>query len=207
MYHSTGGAVYYQAAVLSKLGADVTAIITLSEGDEDFLNAFPSDVNLIPLFFDKTMEFENIYPTMILTTGFRRQMCQKILLNPKTFPEILEATMGFFYAHCHLRISLLKTIEHISRYNVPIYLGAQGYLRQLKDHKVILKPWDNFQKFLRYIQMVFIDEVEAKLIMAKGSHELNMIGNELAHFGLDEVIITAEIYRCFDLLIHIRAYI
>ena len=139
------------------------------------------------------MEFENIYPTMILTTGFRRQMCQKILLNPKTFPEILEATMRFFLCPLSPSDIPIETIEHISRYNVPIYLGAQGYLRQLKDHKVILKPWDNFQKFLRYIQMVFIDEVEAKLIMAKGSHELNMIGNELAHFGLDEVIITAEI--------------
>jgi sugar/nucleoside kinase (ribokinase family) len=69
-------------------------------------------------------------------------------------------------------------------------MGAQGYLRHLKDHKVILKPWGDFQKFLRYIQMIFIDELEAKVIMGKGSHELNIIGEELSHFGPEEVIIT-----------------
>lgn len=128
-------------------------------------------------------------------------------VEPKNIPGDIGSYDGVLLCPLSPSDIPIETIEHISRYNVPIYLGAQGYLRQLKDHKVILKPWDNFQKFLRYIQMVFIDEVEAKLIMAKGSHELNMIGNELAHFGLDEVIITAEIYRCFDLLIHIRAYI
>jgi hypothetical protein len=58
-YHSTGGAVYYQAAVLSKLGVDVTAVITLSKGDEELLKAFPSNVEVFPLFFDRTMKFEN----------------------------------------------------------------------------------------------------------------------------------------------------
>ena len=38
--------------------------------------------------------------------------------------------------------------------------------------------------------MVFIDEVEAMVIMEKGIHELNLIGTELSHFGPDEVIIT-----------------
>jgi hypothetical protein len=61
-YHTTGGAVYYQAAVLSKLEVDVTAIITLSYEDKELLNAFPNNVDVIPLFFDETMEFENIYP-------------------------------------------------------------------------------------------------------------------------------------------------
>jgi sugar/nucleoside kinase (ribokinase family) len=69
-------------------------------------------------------------------------------------------------------------------------MGAQGYLRQLKDHKVILKPWEDFQKFLGHIQMIFIDEVEARVIMGSENHELNIIGEELAHFGPDEVIIT-----------------
>ena len=38
--------------------------------------------------------------------------------------------------------------------------------------------------------MVFIDEVEAKVIMDKKNHELNIIGRELALFGPEEVIIT-----------------
>ena len=110
-YHTTGGAVYYQAAVLSKLEVDVTAIITLSSEDEELLNAFPSKVNVIPLFFDETMEFKNIYPDMILITGFKKPMYQKILLNPKIFLKILVTTMQFFYVHYHLRIFQLKPLN------------------------------------------------------------------------------------------------
>ena len=51
MYHSTGGAVYYQAAVLSKLEVDVTAIITLSYEDKELLNAFSSNVNSNSIIF------------------------------------------------------------------------------------------------------------------------------------------------------------
>jgi sugar/nucleoside kinase (ribokinase family) len=190
IYHSTGGAVYYQAAVLSKLGSDVTAIITLSKGDEELLNAFSSDVNIIPIFFDKTMEFENIYPNHDPNHRVQKANVPKNPVEPGNLPGDIGSYDGVILCPLSPSDIPIETIEHISKYNVPIYLGAQGYLRQLKDHRVILKPWDNFQKFLKFIQMVFIDEVEAKVIMAKGSHELNMIGNELAHFGPDEVIIT-----------------
>jgi hypothetical protein len=118
-------------------------------------------------------------------------MCQKILLNPKTFLKILGAMMLFFYVHYHLQIFPLKPLKYISTFNIPIYLGAQGYLRQLKHHKVILKPWNDFQKFLKYIQMVFIDEVEAKVIMDKKEVMNSMLlVKNLSHFGPEEVIIT-----------------
>jgi hypothetical protein len=39
--------------------------------------------------------------------------------------------------------------------------------------------------------MVFIDEVEAKVILDKKNHELNIIGKKLALFGPEEVIITS----------------
>jgi sugar/nucleoside kinase (ribokinase family) len=190
MYHSTGGAVYYQASVLSKLETDVTAIITLSEGDKEHLNAFPSDVSIIPLYFDKTMEFENIYPNHDPNHRVQKANVPENPVKPQNLPEDIGSYDAVLLCPLSPSDIPIETIEHISQFNVPIYLGAQGYLRQLKDHKVILKPWDKFQKFLRYIQMIFIDEVEARVIMAKGSHELDMIGNELAHFGPEEVIIT-----------------
>ena len=48
----------------------------------------------------------------------------------------------------------------------------------------------DFQNFLKYIQMVFIDEVEAKGYNGQENHELNIIGRQLTLFGPEEVIIT-----------------
>ena len=190
IYHSTGGAVYYQASVLSKLEADVTAIITLSDGDIKLLDAFPSDVKINPLFFNETMEFENIYPNHDLNHRVQKANVPQNPIKPQNLPDDMASYDAVLLCPLSPSDIPIETIEHISHFNVPIYLGAQGYLRQLKDHKVILKPWDNFQKFLRYIQMVFIDEIEAKVIMDKQSHKSNKIGDELSHFGPNEIIIT-----------------
>ena len=189
-YHSTGGAVYYQAAVLSRLGADVTAVLTLSEGDKELLNAFSKDINIIPLYFEKTMEFENIYPNHDPNHRIQKANVPKNPVEPNNLPKDIGSYDAVILCPLAPLDIPIETIEHISKYNVPIYLGAQGYLRQLKDHKVILKPWGNFKKFLRYINLVFIDEVEARIIIEKGVHELELVGSELSQFGPDEVIIT-----------------
>jgi pfkB family carbohydrate kinase len=189
-YHSTGGAVYYQASVLSRLEADVTAIITLSDGDIELLNAFPDNVKINPLFFNETMEFENIYPNHDPNHRIQRANVPQNPIEPRNLPDDLSNYDAVLLCPLSQSDIPIETIEYIYNFNVPIYLGAQGYMRHLKDHKVILKPWDNFEKFLRYIKMVFIDEIEAKVIMDKQSHELNKIGNELSHFGPNEIIIT-----------------
>ncbi len=189
-YHTTGGAVYYQAAVLSKLEVEATAVITLSYEDKELLNAFSSNVEVIPVFFDETMEFKNIYPD--IDPNHRVQKAN--VPNNPVKPENLPKNIGNYDAVILCPLSPydipIETIKYISTFNIPIYLGAQGYLRQLDHDKVVLKPWDGFQNFLKYIQMVFIDEVEAKVIMDRKNHELNIIGKQLALFGPEEVIIT-----------------
>ncbi len=188
VYHSTGGAVYYQASVLSNLDVDVTAVITLSREDEELLNAFPQDVDIIPLFFDKTMKFENIYPNHNPNNRIQRATVPENPVKPENLPEDIESYDAVLLCPLSPSDIPIETIEHIFHYNVPIYMGAQGYLRQLKDHRVVLKPWNNFEKFLRFVQMIFIDEVEAKVMT--GNHKLAKIGNELSTFGPQEVIIT-----------------
>ncbi len=189
-YHTTGGAVYYQAAVLSKLDVDVTVIITLSYEDKELLNAFPSNVNVIPLFFDETMEFKNIYPDINPNHRVQKANVPKNPVKPNNLPKNISDYDAVLLCPLSPSDIPIETIKHISTFNIPMYLGAQGYLRQLDHHKVILKPWDDFQKFLKYIHMVFIDEIEAKVMIDKKDHKLEIIGEELSLFGPEEVIIT-----------------
>jgi sugar/nucleoside kinase (ribokinase family) len=190
LYHTTGGAVFYQAAVLSKLEADVTAIITLSKEDEELLNSFPDDVNIIPIYFNKTMEFENIYPNHDPNHRVQKANVPKNPVKPQNLPEDIESYDAVLLCPLSPSDIPIETVKQIYSYKIPIYLGAQGYLRQLEDHKIILKPWKDFQKFLRYIEMLFIDEVEARVIIDSEDHELDTIGRKLSMFGPNEVIIT-----------------
>jgi len=190
VYHATGGAVYFQSAVLSQLGIDLTAVISLSKNDIELLNVFPKEAEIIPVYVDETMEFENIYPNH---DPNHRVQKAKVPDNP-LLPNKLPKDIGSYDAVLLCPLAPgdipIETIEHISKYDVPIYLGAQGYLRHLQDKKVILKPWKDFQKFLRYIEMLFIDEVEARVIIDCEDHELDGIAKELSIFGPNEVIIT-----------------
>lgn len=188
VYHSTGGAVYYQSSVLSNLDVNVTAVITLSNEDKELLNVFPQDVDIIPIFFDKTMKFENIYPDNNTNNRIQKATIPENPIKPENLPEDIESYDAVLLCPLYPSDIPIETIEHISNYNIPIYMGAQGYLRELNDNHIILKPWNNFEKFLRLIKMFFIDETEAKVMT--GKHNLSQIGEELSNFGPQEVIIT-----------------
>lgn len=189
IYHSTGGAVYYQATALSRLGNDVTAIITLSKEDEELLTAFPDDVEIIPLYFESTMEFENIYPNQNPNHRVQRANVPKNPVLPGNLPDI-EGYDAVLLCPLSPSDIPIETVQYLSKFDLPIYLGAQGYLRQLDDHEVVLKPWKDFQKFLKYVRMIFIDEVEATVILGRNDIPLETVGEELSFFGPEEVIIT-----------------
>jgi len=86
VFRSAGGSVYYHAGVLSSLGIDTTAVITIAKKDQGLLKAFPKKVKLVPVFVKYTMEFENIYSTSNL--NYRIQKA-RIPENPIKVKDIL----------------------------------------------------------------------------------------------------------------------
>jgi len=190
IYHHTGGAVYFQSAVLSSLNIDITAVTTLPKRDESLLKAFPQDAHIIPVFVTETMEFENIYPNHDLNHRVQRANVPNNPVFPDKLPEDIESYDAVILCPLSPTDIPIETVKHISKHQVPIYLGAQGYLRHLDDHKVILKPWEDFPKFLKYVEMLFIDDLEARVISGSKDHELGTIGRKLSKFGPNEIIIT-----------------
>lgn len=189
--HSTGGAVHYQAAVLSNLGIDTTAVVTVSKEDESLLNAFSDDVQVFPVFVDKTMKFKNIYPNHDLNHRIQMANIPVNPINPDNIPELDFKSFDAFLLSPLSPFDLpVETVEYLSQFHIPIYAGVQGYLRHLNDFKVFLKPWNNFQKFLKFFDGIFLDEMEARVIMGTPVHELKDVAKTLAGFGPNEVIIT-----------------
>ncbi len=189
-HKSVGGSVYYQSNVMENLQINTRALITLSKDDKYLLDEFGECIEIIPLFKHKTIEFQNIYPTD--DPDFRIQKAN-IPFNPINPEDIANFNLKdidviLLGPLCPYDIPL-QTIEFLSKFEIPIYLGAQGYLRHLKEDKIVLNPWNDFKKFLKFIKILFMDEIEAKVILDKDI-SLEETARILASFGPEEVIIT-----------------
>ncbi len=189
-YRSAGGPVYFQAGVMNSLKINTSAFITLSKKDETLLDEFRGKVDIIPLFKDKTIEFQNIYPND--NPDYRIQKAS-IPFNPISAEDMVDFNLEGFDTIllgplCPYDIPL-ETVKSLYKHNVPLYLGVQGYLRHLKGNRIVLRPWNDFREFLRFINIIFMDENEAKIILGEDI-SLKETAKNLASFGPEEVIIT-----------------
>ena len=189
-HKSVGGAVYYQSSVLERLNVNTKAVITLAKTDEELLDTFPDNIQLFPVFTDETIKFQNIYPD---NNPNHRIQKASIPHNPLKVKYI--ESLNLLNSKAILLGPLspydipLETVEYLSKLKIPIYLGAQGYLRHLKDGKIVLRPWNEFKKFLKFVKILFMDENESATILGK-QLPLTEVAKKLASYGPDEIIIT-----------------
>ncbi len=191
-YKNIGGAAYYQSSALIHLGASVTAITTIAPADKTLLNGFHPKTNIVPVWTAQSMEFENIYPDPG-NPNLRLQQanipCNPILpvhlqvLDIHTFDAI------YILPLCPNDIPL-ETLQYLASFHKPIFMGAQGYLRHLHEGKVVLYPWTDFLKFAPSVNMLFVDDTEARRISGMPNAELPDVAHKLALSGIDEVVLT-----------------
>lgn len=190
IHNSVGGSVYYQSNVIKNLKVDVRALITLSALDKQLLSEFGENIEIFPLFRDKTMEFKNIYPSD--DPDFRIQKA-KIPHNPIKIEDIMNFDLGDVDIILMDPLSPydipLETIQFLSKFDIPLYLGVQGYLRHLEHDEIVLNPWDDFKNYIKYVEVLFMDENEAKIILDEDI-SLKETAKILASFGPEEVVIT-----------------
>jgi nucleoside kinase len=186
-----GGPVYYQAGVLSALKSDVTALVTVGKEDINLLDSFSQDINLNPIWGEETTQFENFYPDENPNHRLQRAC---IPANPIEISHFSRIDWDTFDAVLVSPLSPydvpFETLKYISDQEVPVYLGVQGYLRHLEGQKVVLKPLKDYKKFLACVDFLFLDEVEAGVIIGDSSISLDEISRNLSLLGPDEVIIT-----------------
>ncbi|HML05730.1 MAG TPA: PfkB family carbohydrate kinase [Methanobacterium sp.] len=188
-YKSPGGAVFYQSNILSNLKINTNAIVTISGDNRNLLKAFPSDINIIPFYVKRNTKFQNIYYDNNPNHRIQKASIPKNPIELKNILNQINNSSAFLLGPlCPYDIPL-KTIEDLSKLKKPIYLGAQGYLRHLQGDKILLKPWHGFEKFLKFIDILFIDENESSIILGE-KHSLEETAKKLSSFGPEEVIIT-----------------
>ena len=186
-----GGPIYYQAAVLGALHLKTTALITLGKRDKDLLHYFPVGIRVLTILGEKTIHFENLYPND--DPNHRRQRAS-IYQNSIKVSHFSDINLKDFSAIIVSPLSPndlpFKTIKFLSKLNIPIYMGVQGYLRHLEGDIVVLKLWNNHESYLGLVDYLFLDEIEARVLIDDKYLSLKKIAKKLSSLGPKEVIIT-----------------
>lgn len=191
IYETIGGPVYYQAAVFSNFAVDYTVITTLAREDNKLLEQFPDPTKILPVYKKRTMEFENIYPDDNPNHRIQKSEIPVNPIKPGDLEDInysnLDAILISPLSPYDIPLDTLKFLQKQVKF---IYLGAQGYLRHMNGKNITLKPWINFKDFLNRVDFLFLDELEARILLKDTDGDCNDIARILTSFGPEEVIIT-----------------
>lgn len=191
VFNTIGGGVYYQSTVISGFEIENTVITTLSVRDRNLLEQFRETTQIIPVYTEDTMEFENIYPDDNPNHRIQKSRVPINPINPSIFHNMkFEEYDALLLSPLSPYDIPLETIKYLHKQDIPIYLGAQGYLRHFRNGKVVLKPWKDYRSFLKLVDYLFLDEMEARVILGNSSDNCAEIAQILSNFGPDEVIIT-----------------
>ncbi len=212
-YFQPGGVTYYTGNALAHLGVEVTVFCSLDIEDKHLLSAFHPQVRTIPISKPGTITFVNEYPGDDPDIRIQRA---RIFPNEITYQELsdcfadMEAEkfdfiiLGPLY-HDNLSASTVMSLAEIGP---KIVLASQGLVRYLNDDRIVLRHPENVLRLLRNIDLLFVNEIEAKFITGADSEEKAI--EILRRKGTTDVIITlgkrGSIISVGDEVIRIPSY-
>ncbi|GAB6054736.1 ribokinase [Methanobacterium movens] len=192
--HSVGGAVYYQSRVFSSLNLNHTVVVTLAADDQHLLNEFPEKTRLIPVFKKETVRFENKYFNNDPNKRIQRSNAPNIPLTTEDLLKIFKSEEmdfeGIILSPLLSSDIPLSTVKWLSKKDIPLYAGAQGYLRNLKNCDINLNLRPEFEELLKMVGILFLDENELKAIKINRKETFMESLNRLASYGPEEIVIT-----------------
>lgn len=183
-----GGAVYYGAVVLKRLGLEVGVA---SRGN-------PEDYPSLQPLMDMGIEFDlhpaqqssgciNIYNSADMDHricklfGFAGEIPYEDIpdVNAKII-AILPIIAG--------EVSL-DTLIKLSR-KAPIALDVQGFVRVPEGDDLLFKPWKDMEEGLKYVTFLKVDSAEAEYLT--GEKDLEKAAKILAGYGPKEIVLTQK---------------
>ncbi len=199
-YFQIGGAVFYQTVTLSRLKCNVSSIISMSKDDVKLVEDMNINADIHYIFTDQTMQYTNIYDE-----NFNRTQKAKLPKNP-IYPEQINVNLDNISSVLISPLSPYdippETINYFKQANIRTILVPQGLLRQTdENHQIIERQWDNISEYLENVDIICLDESEAKK-----AFKIDKINNEnivklLKKYTLEQIIITkaergSTIYTC-----------
>jgi sugar/nucleoside kinase (ribokinase family) len=181
-----GGAVYYGAISLARLGYRVAVITRLHPGDFWRLDEIRDEgIEVFAAEAPETAGMENIF----VSEDRDKRTCKSLgFAGSFTVEEIPDID-----ASLHLVIPILAgevdmTILRAIAQRGPVGLDVQGFVRFAEGDDVVFRDWPEKAEGLQYVRYLKVDDTEAEVLT--GETDLRAAARALASLGPEEVLIT-----------------
>lgn len=152
----------------------------------DDMRAEGIDVTVVPS--RETVFFENIYGAD--SNNRRQQVLAKA--DPFTLSSIRDIKADYIVLGSLLADDFPLDVVRYLHDRGTVVLDAQGYLREVRGTSVVACPWSGKDDFLRYIDILKVNEHEAEVLT--GEHDLRRAAMMLHEQGVREVLLTLGSY-------------
>lgn len=180
-----GGTAFYFSNALSRLDIRFQLVTALAAADMPSVYDLQSkgiDVTVLPSAH--TVFFENIY------SGNQDHRTQRVVrqADPFSAAQLADIQSGFFHLGPLLAgdmpLDLIRSLAAKGK----VSLDAQGYLREVRDHKVLPIDWPQKKEALQFIHTLKVNEHEMAVLT--GEDDPRKSAKILAAWGVKEVVIT-----------------
>ena len=182
-----GGAFYYGAHVVVKMGLRAAVITRLAEEDfgvvddltrigvEVFATPTPQSTNLKLVYPAENLDHRTVY-----NVGFA---------GPFTPAEVASVRARAFHIGASIRGEApLEVIKALAQKKTRISLDVQGFLRVNRGGVLVHEDWPEAAQVLKLVDVLKADAVEAEALT--GRSDLREAAQALAKFGPSEVVLT-----------------
>ena len=183
--HMAGGTAFYFSNALSRLDIRFQLVTALAAADMPSVYDLQSkgiDVTVLPSAH--TVFFEIIY------SGIQDHRTQRVVrqADPFTAAQLADIQSGFFHLGPLLAgdmpLELIRSLAAKGK----VSLDAQGYLREVKDQRVLAVDWPQKKEALQFIHTLKVNEYEMAVLT--GESDPRKSAKILAAWGVKEVVIT-----------------
>ena len=182
-----GGAFYYGAHVVVKMGLRAAVITRLAE--EDFGVVEDLSQMGVEVFATPTAQSTNlrlVYPTQDLD---HRSVYNVGFAGPFTPAEVAPVQACTFHIGASVRGEVPpEVIEALAQKETRISLDVQGFIRVNRGGELVHEDWPEAAQVLGLVDVVKADSVEAEVLT--GRSDLREAAKALAEFGPREVVLT-----------------
>lgn len=186
--HMPGGTAFYFAYGMEALGATpedfklITSVAPSEMATVDEMRRRGLNVEVIPS--PTSVYFENIYGEN------QNERHQRVLAKaqPFTVDNLAGAESQIFHLGTLLADDFsVDVVKMLSQRGI-VSADAQGYLREVRDHKVYAVDWEEKREALKHISIIKANEMEMAVIA--GTDDPREAARRLAKWGAKEVLLT-----------------
>jgi len=185
--YSSGGAVYYGALALQRMGVRTAVITRLAKQDSHLLEELRREgIVVYAQTAPQTSGLENIYTT----ENMDRRVCHPLgFAGPFRLDEIPEISARVFLVGPIMAgivdVPLLRKLSDIGS----VALDAQGFTRIRKGNDVALTDWSQKEEGLALVKVFKVDDTEAEALTGE-TDRLKAI-KKLSRYGPSEIMLTS----------------